>query len=116
MKEKEMLEMLEKVRKRNKDEVNRGKEEVKKVLENASNCLIVATDRDCGIVGNNLDVMATLTCLLSTVLEETMITKKMLHEAVDTADNFNFKKDDDISQIKDLLSDLKDMMKKVEKL
>lgn len=116
MKKREFFEKLEETRKENKKNIERGKSEAKEVLEKARNCFIVATDRGCGICGNNMDVMATLGCLLSEILEKTLISKKMLHEIVDTSDEFSFKNNDDISQIKDLLSDLKDMMKKVEKL
>lgn len=116
MKKKEMLEMLEEVRKENKKNIEKGKREAKEVLEKARNCFIVATDRGCGICGNGLDLMATISSVLSAILEQTPLTKKDLNDLVDIADKVSSKKGNDISELKDLLNDLKNMMKKVEKL
>ena len=116
MKKREFFEKLEETRKENKKNIERGKSEAKSILENANNCFIVATDRGCGICGNGLDLMATISSVLSAILEQTPLTKKDLNDLVDIADKVSSKKGNDILELKDLLNDLKNMMKKVEKL
>lgn len=81
--EKEYLEKLNEMRLENKENLKRASEKLKKMIDDADYCILLATEKSYAVVGCNIDVMATLGSLLVGVLNNTKLTKEDLKSIFD---------------------------------
>ena len=81
--EKECLEKLNETRLENKENLKRASDKLKKMIDDADYCILLATEKGCAVVGCNIDVMTALGALLIGILNETKITKEDLKSIFD---------------------------------
>ena len=117
MKFKEFMKELEKARKKNKPDFEKGKIGAKEIVENAENAIILATDGGATILGAKPDVEATLTHLFIELLENNFLTEEEIKKYLKIAKKLEKVNNDDNDELDELLNKLKevrDLMKDLE--
>lgn len=87
MKSKEFKKEYEEAQKISRQNVTKGKEKAKKLIDNADCALLLQTDKGGAFIGNKIGVSECLCNLFDILLEEDVFTKEELIDLLNIVDN-----------------------------